>query len=675
MSSSAFKIFIWTILLALALTACNIPFLNSDETPTITPSPVGPEPATVQEATPTPEPERALNICLGQEPNTLYLYGEPNPAAQSVLQAIYDGPIDQINYSYVPVILQDLPSLEDGSAKFVSVTVEEGDWVVNTEGEKIELIQGSRVYPAGCTDPSCAITYKDDMNLQMEAMVVEFSLLPNLRWADGTDLTSDDSIYAYDLAISSNSPSHAYLLERTEAYEAVDPLTVTWRGIPGYRDNSYQDNFWQPLPYHIWSAFTADELVDADVAARYPLGWGAYVIDVWTPGESISLIKNPLYHRAAEGLPHFDVLNFIFTPTPTDAIAALLDGKCDLIDPNIPLDNHLALLQSLAANAQITFYHSETISLESLHFGINRAEYDDGINLGSDRAPILSDRNTRKAIAACLDRQRVVEEVLYNFATVPDTYIPNAHPLYEGQVKLYPYDPNHGNDLLDGIGWEDLDADPSTPRTALNISGIPNGTELSLTYLTTTSLQRRQVSEILVSSLSKCGIGVETEYLAPENLYASGPDGTLFGRQFDLAQFAMGSESLVPRCDWFTTASIPDEENDWQGTNLSGYSNNDYDTACAKASFALPYTRDFLEGYQKTLALYAENLPAVPLYSYMNFAASHPKLSGFTLEAGTQNLLWSIETWNLPYTQGILPTPENTVPGTPTSFQGTEPAA
>lgn len=650
MSSSAYKFFVWITFFALTLTACNVPFLNADETPTATPTSADPAPATTKEATPTPGPERALNICLGQEPNTLYLYDEPNPAAQSVLQAIYDGPIDQYNYAYEPVILQKLPSLQDGTAKFINTPVQEGDWVVNTDGEKIELAQGSRVYPAGCADPSCAITYKPDMNLQMEQMVVNFSLLPDLLWADGAELTADDSVYAYDLAIASKSPSYAYLLERTESYEAVDYLTVTWRGIPGYRDNSYQDNFWQPLPYHVWSSFSASELVDADVAARYPLGWGPYVIDIWNPGESIRLIKNPLYHRADEGLPHFDVINFLFTPNPNDAIAALLDGQCDLLDPSISLDHQVPLLQSLAANKQIQLYNTETLSLESLHFGINPAAYDDGINLGNERPPILSNTGTRQAIALCLDRQGVVDRVLHGLTTVPDSYIPNAHPLYSPQLELYPYNPTEGAQRLQNIGWKDLDNDPTTPRTALNIIGIPNGTKLNLTYLTTTSMQRRQTSEILAASLRECGIGVTVEYLSPEDLYAPGPAGPLFGRQFDLAQFAMGSESLRPRCDWFSTNAIPNAKNDWQGANISGYSSSDYDEACQTAAFSLPNSNLYQSSYQKTLAIYAKDLPAVPIYPYLSFAAARPDLSGFIMDASAQNPLWSIENWDIAFT-------------------------
>ena len=43
-----------------------------------------------------------------------------------------------------------------------------------------------------------------------------------------------------------------------------------------------------------------------------PSAGDAYTIEEWTPGDHISLVKNPNYFRAAEGLPAFDRLTFRF---------------------------------------------------------------------------------------------------------------------------------------------------------------------------------------------------------------------------------------------------------------------------------------------------------------------------------------------------------------------------
>lgn len=173
------RIFFWIVFIGLFLSACSP---STEATPTSTPLVPAP---TANAATATPKPIRELTICLGHEPNTLYIHDNPNPAAISVLEAIYDGPLDSRNYDYQPVSLQRVPSLAQDDASIISVPVSEGDWVIDAEGNLIELIEGIRVYPAGCQTTSCIITYKKDMNLEMDEMVVNFSFLGDMLWPGG----------------------------------------------------------------------------------------------------------------------------------------------------------------------------------------------------------------------------------------------------------------------------------------------------------------------------------------------------------------------------------------------------------------------------------------------------------------------------------------------------------
>ncbi len=660
------KLFLFGMLASLfTLSSCSFFSAEADPNTSASETPLFPAPDTAETATPVPQPLRVLNICLGQEPNTLYINDQPNDAAKAVLEAIYDGPIDRRGYEYQPVILQRIPSLTEGGANITTIPVTKGDWVVNSDNEKVELVQGVRVYPAGCKQSSCITTYKEGMTLQMEQMIVEFSLLPNLRWSDGEPISSDDSVYAYQVARNSKNPATEFLLTRTENYETTDDLTTIWTGIPGYLDVSYMENYWQPLPYHEWGEFTADELVGSDLASQFPLGWGAYVVDEWLPGERITLVKNPLYHRAEENLPRMDLLNFRFFPNPDEALVALLEGRCDLLDPSIPLDEHVAFLQELDTGGEFRFYTAENIAIESLHFGIKPASYDDGTVGIKDRPRIFNDPRTRQAIAFCLDRQTVVDTVLHGLVDVPDTYIPGTHPLYTSSLYLYPFDPNRGASMLNEIGWKDLDNDENTPRTAFNVADVPVDTPLELEYFTTTTATRRQASEILANSLRECGVGVNIHYLSPDEFYALAPEGPLFGRNFDLAQFAMGSKSIVPRCDWFSAAAIPNQNNDWKGENLSGFSNPAYEEACTSARFSLPGSTQYTDLYRQTLSLYAEELPAIPLYPYINLAIAKFDLEGFSLDPSAATSLWNIEEFFLSYQHGaplLAPATETPTP-------------
>ncbi len=138
------------------------------------------------------------------------------------------------------------------------------------------------------------------------------------------------------------------------------------------------------------------------------------------------------------------------------------------------------------------------------------------------------------------------------------------------------------------VGWLDTDDDPSTPRQAWGIAKITQGTPFAVTYVTTGSAQRVQVSSIVAESLAQCGIQVTVEYLDQADLYAPGPQGSLFGRAFMLAEFAMGSTGIEPPCEWYISAEIPTAANLWIGTNVSGYGNPDFDSACSSSNQSLP---------------------------------------------------------------------------------------
>ena len=60
----------------------------------------------------------------------------------------------------------------------------------------------------------------------------------------------------------------------------------------------------------------------------------------------------------------------------------------------------------------------------------------------------------------CVDRQGMVDDLLYGRSEVVHTYVPAIHPLYprEGEVE-WPYDPQRGNALLDEAGYDRRDAE------------------------------------------------------------------------------------------------------------------------------------------------------------------------------------------------------------------------
>ena len=626
------------LVLAALLTACApqvtvTPFIPA--TPTVTP-PVVP--------TPTPA-TRSLNICLGEEPTTLYPHGSLNAAARSVLSALYDGPMDVVNYVYEPVILEKIPSLEDGDAQVSPVTVTAGSEVIDSSGNVVLLATGTRIRPSGCRSDDCAIAYDGSSSIQMDQMAVTFTMLPGLMWSDGAPLTSSDSVYSFGLASSELTPGSKFLVDRTATYEAADEQTIQWWGKPGFIDPDYYTNFWIPLPEHAWSEFPPDQLLQVDVSSRFPLGWGPYIIDEWEAGERLHLVKNLNYFRAGNGLPAFDELTFLIIPDTDAAVSALVEGRCDVLDPSTRLDGLVGLLQQMESDQQADLLTAQTMTMEWLAFGITHASYDNGFDIEEDRPDLFGDKRTRQAIAYCLDRQRVVNTVLFGLSLVPDSYLSPDHPLHNANIQTYPFNPASGNQILDQVGWRDHDNDPATPRQAANVTNVPVDTPLVLNYYTSSATQRRQVGDILAQSLAECGIGLNVIYSTASDFYAQGPGGPLFGRQFDLAAYAMGVDSLEPQCSWFTSDQIPSAANRWVGTNVSGYQNPVFDAACEKALQTVS-TDPGYAFHQEAQAIFAADIPSIPLYLRLKVAATRPDFCGFTLDPASSFPLAGIEAFN-----------------------------
>lgn len=643
MKKYSFEALTVVVFLSLILPACapqvtEIPIIAETATPP------APSPGVTVTGTPA---TRSLTVCLGEEPSTLYPYGNLNASARSVLSAIYDGPIDAVEYGYEPIILEKIPDLEDGDAQVSSVGVRAGEQVVDSSGNLVTLATGMRVRPSGCRSDDCAIRYDGSSTIQMDQLVVTFTMLEDLMWSDGEPITASDSLFSYQLASNTATSGSKYVIDRTAIYETADDHTLQWWGRPGFIDPNYFMNFWMPLPEHAWAEFPPADLLRLEISSRMPVGWGPYVIDEWEAGKQLHFVKNLNYFRAESGLPHFDELTFLIQPDADAALSALVDGTCDVLDPSLRLDAHVGLLQQMERDDQAHLLVAQTTTMEWLGLGIVPASYDNGYSTSDkdDRPDIFGDKRMRQALALCLDRQRVVDTVLFGLSQVPDVYLPSDHPLHNGNIQSYTFNPEAGNQILEQVGWLDADNDPTTPRRASNVTRVPVGTSLVLNYFTSTATQRHQVVDIFTQSLSQCGIGLNTIYLTAADFYAQGPSGPLFGRQFDLAAYSIGVNSLEPQCDWFTTSQIPAKSNNWVGTNVTGYKNSRFDEACLAAAQTLPGDPEY-SLHQEAQSIFAADIPSIPLYLRLKVAATRPDFCGFTLDPSSSSALTDLETFD-----------------------------
>lgn len=582
---------------------------------------------------------------MGQEPGSLFIYGDSSAAARNVRAAVFDGPVDVLGFEVQPVILEKIPRLADGDAALETVQVEVGSLIVDAGGLLVNLGEGITYTPPGCNASECAETFTGDQPVAMEQLVARFKLKAGIQWSDGAELTALDSQFSFEMAKNLYPRVRPALISHTQSYQAVDGNTLEWRGVPGYRDALYPTNFFDPLPEHAWGDMPPEELLSAEISNRSPIGWGPYVIDEWVSGDHISLHKNPLYFRAGDGLPVFDHLVFRFVPNGDEALSALLAGECDYIDETVTLEDQITDLLQLQDAGTLKVAFVSGTAWEHADFGI--------ASLDPEKPGLFQKKEVRQAIAMCIDRQRFVNELFFGRSQVPDTFVPPLHPLYYPEAVHYDFNPQGASELLESLGWMDEDENPNTPRIAQGVQDIPDGTPFEFTYLTTSDGEKEQVAHMMQSSLAECGIRMEIGFSEWDELFTPGPDGPIFGRRFDMAQFGWAT-SLEPPCFLFTSDEIPgpypDFPKGWGGANASGYSNPEFDQACRNARLSLPDEREHQEAHHQAQKIFSEDLPAIPLYLHQKLVVMRPDMCSVILDPSAGSSLWNIETFD--YAEG-----------------------
>jgi peptide/nickel transport system substrate-binding protein len=594
---------------------------------------------------PTPQIPDVLTICLSNEPASLFIYGDASQAARTVREALYDGPYDLVGYEFQPVILEKKPSFTDGDMLNLPVEVNPGDLIVSADGMLTNLAEGVTYFPSGCFSEDCISAYSGQNSVQIDQLVVRFKLRQDVRWSDGKPLTADDTLFSYEVARALYPQVRADLLARTLLYQATDSYTIEWQGVPGYRPSSAATFFFDPLPRHVMGKMSVNEILDSETVNRQPLGYGAYQLDNWSPGEQISFSRNPLYFRASQGLPKFDKLVFRFIPAIQQATEMLQAGECDVLDETYRLESQQGLVENLLNTGELQVVFKEGTAWEHIVFGLLPAS-----NANEPASTILSASILRSAIAQCLDRQRLVNELFGDEGKVIDQYVPADHPLANPAITLPAFDPQSASTALENQGWIDDDGDPSTPRIARGVAGLNDGEILRLSMLSANDPASLQASEVIQESLAQCGVSLVIEPYPAADLLAAGPVGKVFGRQFQMAKFAWQA-SPEPPCDLYTTVQIPGEYPQfpfgWGGANASGYSNPAYDRYCSLALSSLTDDQQYILMHHQTQQILADDLPFLPLYMHRQALAARRDLCGLDPDPSARSGLWNLESLEL----------------------------
>jgi peptide/nickel transport system substrate-binding protein len=295
-------------------------------------------------------------------------------------------------------------------------------------------------FAPGETEPSPMLA--EDWEVSDDALTYTFTLREGVTFHNGHEMTSEDVKFSFERVTNMNHPAGAaFLLDGIDSIETPDERTVeitlsepnaTFVPRLGYTvatvvpsDGSY------PAPdTEVDEGEEAQEQAAEEFVSEELIGTGPYVLGEFREGESITLEANPDYWGDA---PRNDRVLVRFFETSSQMKLALENGEIDVANRDFSPDEQ----EDLQANGDIQSVQGEG----------GRTRYI-VINTTHDE---VADADVRRAIAAAIDRERIVEDVFAGQVEPIYSMIPPGFDVSEDYFSTYEDDdPSDYIDEADG---------------------------------------------------------------------------------------------------------------------------------------------------------------------------------------------------------------------------------
>ena len=417
--------------------------------------------------------------------------------------------------------------------------------------------------------------------------------------------------------------SNAELYRRILSIDVVDDKTFTMHfDRVEFAYNAIND--FHLLPEHVERAAFAtpsayrNRTAYAVEPTNPGLYFGPYRVASLEPGAEIVLERNPTWWGKPPAFQRI-VLRAIENTAALEA--NLLSGAVDYVAGELGLTLDQALAFEKRHGDRFDVLYKPVLFYEHVDLNLDN--------------PVLADRRVRQALLYALDRDTLVQQLFAGKQVVAHSMMSPLDWVYSDDIPHYAHDLQKAAALLDAAGWP-LGADGLRRNAA--------GAALSLELMTTAGDRTRElVEQVLQSQWKRVGIDIRIRNEPARVFFGQ----TVSERRFpDMALFAwLSAPEHVPRTT-LHSEMIPTAENEWTGQNYTGYRSDEMDRILD--AIELELDRDKRKGmWQRIQALYAEDLPALPLY-YRSQAFIFPKwLKGVTPTGHMgQSTLW-VEDWRM----------------------------
>ncbi|MCR9281274.1 MAG: ABC transporter substrate-binding protein [Rhodobacteraceae bacterium] len=270
-----------------------------------------------------------------------------------------------------------------------------------------------------------------------DAKVWTFKIRSGVEFHSGGTVTPDDVVASinYHRGADSSSAAKPFLAPVTDI--ASDGDSVVFTLDAGNADFPYVVS-----DYHLPILKSSDGKIDPTSGD----GCGPYKVTNFKPGYIAELTRNPNYWKSDRA--HFDAVVLMVIVDPAARQAALMTGNVDVVDQ---VDLKTVHLFQRAPGVQIvsaTGGQHYTFAMDT-------------------RAAPFNDNNVRMALKYAIDRQELVDKILFGYGSVGNDHpISPANRFYAADLEQTSYDPDKAKYYLKQAGLSSLDLQLSASDAA-----------------------------------------------------------------------------------------------------------------------------------------------------------------------------------------------------------------
>lgn len=338
--------------------------------------------------------------------------------------------------------------------------------------------------------------YIESYSVNEDSTAFTFTLLEGLKWSDGVPVTTEDVRFWYEdiflnTAIVPNIDATFAPGGKPMAIEIADERTFTVKFGQPYvyflqilaKDSTGEPSLDRPsflFPKHYLSQFNnkyASEAELAAAAAQFNVAgwidlWGskgaatawwlnpdlpvltAWQVETPPPADTVVMVRNPYYYAVdQEGnqLPYIDRIEHRLFQDPETLNLMIAQGELDMQDRHLSLANYTFYKENEARGGYniVTWKDSNIWSLVP-----NMTTKDEVLK------SLFENEDVRQALSVAIDRDLIIELTQSGLSRPIQAAPVSGSQYYDEALSTHwtDYDPDLANELLDGAGLAERDA-------------------------------------------------------------------------------------------------------------------------------------------------------------------------------------------------------------------------